>query len=312
MIECQKYSKSDKTEWNNFIHNSKNGTFLLNRDYMDYHSDKFKDCSFIFKKKNNKIIAVLPGNINGEKYYSHQGLTYGGFILSKKTTTADVLHIFNLLIKELKKHNIKEIIYKPIPFIYHKIPSQEDIYALFRLNANKIACNISSCIQLNNKITFTESRKSGIRKANAHNIKITESSNLKVFWEILTESLSTQHNTKPVHSIDEITKLKKTFPDNIKLFIASIDNEIIAGTIVFYMKDTIHIQYIVANIKGKELGALDFLFNYLINTEYKHTTFFDFGHSCLKNGNILNENLIFQKEGFGARGIAYETYQINI
>ncbi len=311
MIRIEKYNNTHIKEWNLFVASSKNATFLFDRNYMDYHSDRYHDYSFLFIKKNN-IIALLPGNINEKTYYSHQGLTYGGLILSKKTTTKDVMLIFELLIKELKKESITDIIYKPIPYIYHKFPSQEDIYALFRYNAIKTACNISSCIQIQNKILFTESRKSGVRKAKTNNVTISKEYDLAAFWEVLTESLSSQHNTKAVHSIKEINKLRDNFPKKISLYVASIEKETIAGTIVFDMGDTIHIQYIAANNKGKELGALDFLFDYLINVEYKDVRFFDLGHSCLNNGKELNENLIFQKEGFGARGIAYETYQLTI
>ncbi len=311
MIELIKYNPSHKNDWDCFINKSKNGTFLFLRDYMDYHSDRFCDYSFIFKKKN-KIIGILPGNISDNTYYSHQGLTYGGLIMSEKISIKDVLEIFESLNIELEKEKIDTVIYKPIPFIYHQLPSQEDIYALHLLEAKKISCNISSTILLKNKITFTESRKSGIRKAISNQIKVSSSNEIDVFWEILEETLALQHKTRPVHTAEEMKHLIKKLPENIKLYVASINNEIIAGTIVFEIRNTIHIQYISANIKAKELGALDTIFDYLINDKYSNFDFFDFGHSCENNGFILNDNLIFQKEGFGARGVVYETYKYNL
>ena len=39
-FEIRRYNKtSDQEEWNQFVALSKQGTFLLNRLYMDYHSD---------------------------------------------------------------------------------------------------------------------------------------------------------------------------------------------------------------------------------------------------------------------------------
>ena len=57
---------------------------------------------------------------------------------------------------------------------------------------------------------------------------------------------------------------------------------------------------------------LDLLFENLINEKYNHKEFFDFGQSTEQMGAVLNENLIFQKEGFGARGVCYDTYKYDI
>ena len=81
---------------------------------------------------------------------------------------------------------------------------------------------------------------------------------------------------------------------------------------LFIMKNVVHVQYISANEKGKEIGALDLLFENLINEKYNHKDFFDFGQSTEQMGAVLNENLIFQKEGFGARGVCYDTYKYDI
>jgi hypothetical protein len=78
------------------------------------------------------------------------------------------------------------------------------------------------------------------------------------------------------------------------------------------MEKVVHVQYISANEKGKELGALDFLFDRLINFEFCNFPIFDFGQSTENLGNYLNENLIFQKEGFGGRGVTYDTYRYEL
>ena len=36
--------------------------------------------------------------------------------------------------------------------------------------------------------------------------------------------------------------------------------------------------------------------------------YFDFGKSTERHGEYLNEQLIFQKEGFGGRAVCYDTY----
>ena len=36
-----------RAPWDTFVQESKNGTFLFVRDYMDYHRDRFQDCSLL-------------------------------------------------------------------------------------------------------------------------------------------------------------------------------------------------------------------------------------------------------------------------
>ena len=49
-----------------------------------------------------------------------------------------MLEIFEHFFNYLKNKNITKLIYKVIPDIYHKIPAEEDLYALFINNAKTI------------------------------------------------------------------------------------------------------------------------------------------------------------------------------
>lgn len=312
MYNIELYTPEQKTNWNVFIENAKNSTFLLNRDYMDYHSDRFFDNSLMIYRKE-KLYALLPGNKKENTFYSHQGLTYGGLILSNKATTLDVLETFQEINNFLKKQGFNRVIYKPLPYIYHQVPSQEDLYALFRTtDARIIGRNISSTIYQENKIKFIESRKSGIRKALSNNIIIKLSDDYAAFWEILNTNLKNKYGVAPVHNLNEILLLQSRFPKNIKLYIAYKGEQPLGGTVLFITKRVIHTQYISASLEGKELGVLDLLFDHLINHEYTNYPIFDFGQSTENMGQILNESLIFQKEGFGGRGMMYDIYEYNL
>lgn len=312
MFEVVRYSVEQKSIWNQFVSDSKNGTFLFDRNYMDYHSDRFEDSSLVIYRKG-KIYSLLPANRVGNVLYSHQGLTYGGMIVNDKVTVAESVDMFQVLNAYLKKCGLNRVIYKPIPFIYHQHPAQEDLYALFRTTgARIIGRNISSTIVQSNKIKFIESRKSGIRKALANGITIKLSDNLAAFWEILDTNLKNKYGVAPVHTLSEMQLLCSRFPQNIKLYLAYKDDVALGGTLLYLTKQVVHTQYISANIEGKELGVLDLLFDYLINCEYTNYSYFDFGQSTEQMGNILNKSLIFQKEGFGGRGICYDIYEYTL
>ena len=115
----------------------------------------------------------------------------------------------------------------------------------------------------------------------------------------------------PVHTVEEMSLLKGRFPNNIRLFTACKGERVVAGCVIFEMDEWVHSQYISASPEGKEFGALDLLFHYLITDRYSDRKVFDFGQSTENKGSFLNSGLIAQKEGFGGRGIVYDTYELS-
>lgn len=308
-MEIRRYRREDKELWNSFVSKARNATFLFDRNYMDYHVDRFDDNSFMFYHKG-KLKAVLPANVAGDTLYSHQGLTYGGLLLDKKATVEDVLECFDSMNSWLRENGISKVVYKALPWIYQQYPSEEDLYALtWKCKAQLISRNIASTIVIDNKLKFAESRKSGIRKALSLNIEVGESDDIDGFWHVLEDNLGNRYNAKPVHTASEMKLLMSRFPNNIRLYVAKMNGEIVGGTLIYVTSQVVHTQYISASVEGKKHGALDLLFDYIINKVYANCRYFDFGKSTEQGGAYLNEPLIFQKEGFGGRGICYDWYQ---
>lgn len=308
-MEIRRYRREDKELWNSFVSKARNATFLFDRNYMDYHADRFDDNSFMFYHKG-KLKAVLPANVAGDTLYSHQGLTYGGLLLDKKATIEDVLECFDSMNSWLRENGISKVVYKALPWIYQQYPSEEDLYALtWKCKAQLISRDISSSIVIDNKLKFAESRKSGIRKALSLNIEVGESNDVDGFWHVLEDNLGNRYNAKPVHTSSEMKLLMSRFPNNIKLYVAKMNGEIVGGTLIYVTPQVVHTQYISASVEGKKHGALDLLFDYIINKVYANCRYFDFGKSTEQGGAYLNEPLIFQKEGFGGRGVCYDWYQ---
>ena len=308
-MEIRRYRREDKELWNSFVNKARNATFLFDRNYMDYHADRFDDNSFMFYHKG-KLKAVLPANVAGDTLYSHQGLTYGGLLLDKKATVEDVLECFDSMNSWLRENGISKVVYNALPWIYQQYPSEEDLYALtWKCKAQLISRNIASTIVIDNKLKFAESRKSGIRKALSLNIEVGESNDVDGFWHVLEDNLGNRYNAKPVHTANEMKLLMSRFPNNIRLYVAKMNGEIVGGTLIYVTPQVVHTQYISASVEGKKHGALDLLFDYIINKVYANCRYFDFGKSTEQGGAYLNEPLIFQKEGFGGRGVCYDWYQ---
>ncbi len=311
-LSVTQYEEKNQSEWDDFVGKSRNGTFLHKINYFHYHIDRFNDCSLIIKK-NDQIVALMPGNIENDIYYTHKGLTFGGLITQYETKAEDVLSYFNIINKYLENEKkITKVIYKAIPHIYSRIPAQEDEYALFRLDAKLLGCGLSSVICMDKKQPYSSQRIKSIKKARKYEFEIKVDYSYSDFWVILTNNLMEFHNTAPVHSLSEINKLKNFFADNIKLYSVYLEGECIAGVIMYITDNVAHAQYTSANKHGKKISALDFLYDYLINKAFTNTQYFSFGTSVEAQGYYLNESLINQKQGFGGRGVLYQQFEYDV
>jgi len=305
-----RYKSEFKSLWDSFVSTSKNGVFLFYRDYMEYHSNRFKDNSLLFFKEG-KIVGLLPANIEDCTLCSHAGLTFGGLISGYSMTTPLMMEIFEQLVQQCKEEGINKIVYKTVPYVYHSIPADEDLYALFRYNAKLTGRSSSSCIYIPEKREFSSRITRAIKKAEKHNLIVEKSTNLTDFMGIVSNILSEKYKTKPVHTLQEIAYLGKRFPDNIKLFASFSDDVMLAGILVYESKNVAHSQYSVGLKEGQDIGALDLIYNYLITNYYKDKKYFDFGISTEMLGQILNVGLICHKEAFGATAIMYDTYELS-
>lgn len=312
MFVVRQYASDRADEWNAFVAQSKNGTFLFDRRYMDYHRDRFEDCSMMVYRKD-RLFALLPGNRKGDMFVSHQGLTYGGFVTDAQATAEYVCDAFVAVNEWLRSEGFGKVIYKPVPWIYQSLPAEEDVYALFvRCHARLIERDVSSTVFLHRRLKFTESRLSGIRKARRCGFEVRESDDVEAFWTILSENLHEKYDATPVHTASEMRLLKDRFPDSIRLFMTYQGDVPMGGTILYLTPQVVHTQYISASSEGKQLGALDLLFDCLLNEMDFHRPYFDFGTSARENSNEVISSLIFQKQGFGGRSVCYDWYEYDL
>lgn len=311
-VRVERYTSENQGEWNAFIENSKNGTFLFHRDYMEYHAERFTDCSLVFRDNDGKLIAVMPANLSGETLVSHGGLTFGGVVSGNRMKTPTMLAVFEGLIGFSRNNGLLRIVYKAVPHIYHAQPAEEDLYALFRYNARLVRRDISTTIYLKERLSLSKGRKWAAGQSRKNQIEVRESDDFETFMRLESELLAEKYNAVPVHTAEEMRLLGSRFPDNIKLFGAFRQSEMLAGIIVYESKTVAHTQYIAANDEGKKLCALDGILQYLITSHYAEKCYFDFGISTEQQGKYLNNGLIDFKESWGGRAVAYDFYELDI
>ena len=306
----KRYSDSDFEIWNSFVASAKNATFLFHRNFMEYHIDRFHDYSLLVFDAN-LLVAILPANKVESTVFSHQGLTYGGLILSEKIKLSAVTKIFDAVLQFLDNQGVKKCIIKLMPSFYCDLFSDELEYLLFVANAKLIQIDSLATIDMKKPYFISKTRRESIRRGEKNNLIIKEVATFESFWnEILIPNLYAKHHVKPVHSLTEIMLLKVRFPDNIRQFNVYHNDKIVAGTTVFVSKNVAHPQYISGNSNKNELGSLDFLYHYLMTNVFIDKPFFDFGISNENFGKNINEGLLFWKESFGAKTVAQRFYEI--
>lgn len=306
IISLKAYGPDDAPVWDQIVRQSCNGNFLHLRDYMDYHKDRFADCSLVLLR-NMKPVAVFPSSRSDDTVSSHGGLTYGGLIHTAELGTQDTLLAFAAIRDHYLGHGVRSIVYKAIPQVFHRLPCQNDLYALTCAGATLIRRDASSVIYLDEPRVFSKGRKWAVNKARKAGVVVRQSGDVEAFHALLTHVLE-KFGAKPTHSCAELRLLFSRFPGQITLYVAGQDSTLLAGTVVYDFGHIVHTQYMANSDAGREIGALDLLLATVIEA-YGARRYFSFGISTEQQGLHLNTGLIAQKEAFGARTVVHDFYR---
>src|SRR5205823_8719463 len=125
-----------------------------------------------------------------------------------------VLDLFGLLRKWAADLGVRRVLYKPVPHIYHRVPAEEDLYALFRCGARIVRRDVSSAIRVSDRPPLTKGRKCGLKFARASHLDVGRSDAIEAFMEMEAALLDEKYGKRPAHSPAEMRLLAGRFPDN--------------------------------------------------------------------------------------------------
>jgi hypothetical protein len=307
MYTVKPYAPAHAEAWDGLVTHSRNGNFLHQRGYMDYHADRYLDQSLMLER-DGRLEAVFPANRKDNVVVSHGGLTYAGLITTQDVRAESALSIFEQIGEHFRARGVERLVYKAIPHVFHAYPAEEDLYALHRLGAKLKRRDISSVIPLQEAFRFADGRKRSIGKARKAGVQRRIGTDLAAFHALLGETLR-RHNVAPTHSLSELRLLQARFPEHIVLHEARIADSLLAAVLVYDFGRTVHTQYMAASEEGRDLNALSLLLGELISQVYADRTYFSFGISTEQEGGHLNGGLIMQKERFGARAVVHDFYE---
>ena len=305
------YQESNYAEINEFINLVNPKKFINTPKFISYHGDKYEDRSLIIKNERSNIIGFFPASVINEKIISHPGLTFGGLISSQKRTV-DIFKIYDQIIKFYKKDFKKLIVKLPPPIYLNKQSSVEEAYFLqkeFKISSYYI----TSIIDLNNPLPIFKNKKRNINKAKKlSNIDVCLNIPFDDVYIKLQKSLSERHNISPTHNLDELKLIKDLFPKEIYPIVAVLNNEILAGAIIFESGLITHTQYLFNTNQGMQLGALDLVIDKLIQKIKGNSRYLSFGSSSEKHGKYVNMGLLRFKEEFGSTIQLGKTFELNL
>jgi Acetyltransferase (GNAT) domain len=314
-IEIVQFTDNHSSLWDTWCIDACNSTFLHQRKFLGYHGKRFEDASrLIFE--SGQLVGVIPAARSLDDstlVVSHPGSTYGGIVHQGWLSGERMVQALEQLRVHYAECGYSRLLYKPLPHGYARIPSQDDLYALFRLNARRVRCDLSCAIDLSVRRAPSERRRRGLKKALKGVTLVNDGELLGSLWRVLAANLEQKHGASPVHSLAELTLLLASFPDHIQVRCATIDGAVEAGIILFNSANVWHAQYIASSATGHAVSALDAVFDSAISeATSSRVRYFDFGTSNEQQGLVLNDGLYRFKSEFGGGGMAHEYYELGL
>jgi hypothetical protein len=309
-VTVEPYEAELRDVWDDVARRARQRHFLFERAYMDYHADRFADASLLVLRKGRPVGAVVASR-HGDEVVSHGGLTFGGLISDASLTTTGAVEALEAAAGRYRAAGVRSWTYKAVPHIYHEVPAEEDLFALTTLGARLQARHVSAAVPAGAPVGYSSERQRAVRRGGAAGLDLERSDDFEEFIELEREVLLRRHGVEPVHTAQEMRLLADRFPEQIALHVAREDGEMVAGVVAFVTPAVAHAQYIGASERGRELRAGDVLFDHLIREIYATKPWFDFGISNERDG-TLNAGLARNKEGFGARAVVYDRYELDL
>jgi hypothetical protein len=303
--------------WDDLVSRSCNGTFLHSRRFVSHHGDRFRDRSLVIEDRRGKITGVFaaaedPGD--PAMVVSHPGLTYGGVVHDGSVRGSSMISALEGIAAHYRALGYQRLRYKAVPAIYHSVFAEDDLYALFRLDARRCRCDLSVTIDLANRGPVQQRRARSRRRAEAAGVRTEQDwAEIGAFWPILELNLRRRYGVAPVHSLAEISLLHECFPDEILLIAAKIGGLPVGGVVLFVAGPVLHMQYTATTEDGRAACATDLAVEHAIAVaRQRGCRYFDFGTCTEAEGRRLAEELYQFKASFGAGGVVYDQYELDL
>jgi len=315
LMDILRFKEKDTSAWDCFVQEANNGTIFHTQRFLSYHpKTRFKDHHCMVTQKES-LIAVFPAVEHEGSIISHRGASYGGLVMKHGIGISTVCRIIEHLVTYYRSKGFKKIITTQTPLVYYKDPHQYADFALAKQGFSYLKREVTAVIPIITAEplpTFHADARRSTKKAEREGIQIRISDEYERFYEILKNNLGMRHNVKPTHTLSEMHKLRKLYPDDIILFAAYYNRIMIGGIVVFVTnKQTILAFYISHNDKYQQFRPVNLLFYEILKWAYYHGfNYLDLGTFTLNME--PNWGLGRFKENHNAHGFLRDTFTLNL
>jgi Acetyltransferase (GNAT) domain len=321
MIDVHVYNESEHRFWDEFVKNANNGTLFHERKFLNYHpKDRFKDHSLVFMEKG-KPIALFPAvewfNEGERSLYSHRGSSYGGVIQPINQGVEKNVKIVKALGNYARENGFDNIVMTLPPDIYNHQLNNYLEFACFKEGYTYVKREISSVLKLEDHIDknlakFKSTHRTAYRRGEKMGVKVRESDDYEAFYGILKNNLNIRHGVEPTHTLKELVRLKKLYPERIRLYGAYLKEILIAGIVMFDANALVTLAFYISHDEAyQEFRGVNVLFKDVIADSIKRGfQYLDYGIFTVNME--PNYGLARFKESFGSGGVFRDTLKLEI
>ena len=247
------YSPKQREIWSRLIDASANGTLFHRQEFLDYHpAGRFIWQHLVFGNPGEPT-AVMPGAIHvdsrgNRSYRSPTGATLGGPVFRPRLGLAGTEELVAALAAYAEEAGFAAITLGTVPSIYWSAPDDTLEFALanagfsstpqlmyyVRLRpAVSSPATVSPDIAASSDITqlIPASKRADFRKALQQGLELKRAETadeVSAFYEVVRLNKAA-HDATPVHSLEEIVRLKETLGDRLVILCAHKDGRVVAG-----------------------------------------------------------------------------------
>lgn len=314
-LRVRPYTPADRDAWEKLAAGSWNGTFLHSRRYISYAEEEFTDASLVVEDRKGQIAGIFPAAVHQSDpamIESHEGISYGGLVHEGSLGGELMLSALEEIAERYYHDGKRTLRIKTVPHVYHRVPADDELYALFRLGARRTRCHLASVIDVENRPAPSKRRVRSLRKAQRAGVEIERGAGLlEPFWPVLIERLSGKHQATPFHSFLQMQRLQVLFPEQIECVVGTLDGAVVAGVVLFHTARVVHAQYIASDDQGYETSAVDLILQACLDEcRRRRIRYFSLGNSTLYGGTVFSEGLYRFKAELGAGTVVHESYDL--
>lgn len=315
-ISVSRLSESDRSQWDEFVDASNEGTLFHTLRFLGYHGERFASQEHhLVIRKGQSWIGVMPMTLSEDEgcliAKSPYGASFGGPVFSQVLTYSESTSVFSELVDYLRNERVARLSITLPPVIFDRSPNQTKILSLQENGFELRNRDITSAVSLNGKeihAAISSRARNMVRKAEKQGVSVRRSAPLEDFQAVLDATFR-KHGTSPTHSPEELKLLMELCPGEVLVDVAYHDETPVAGICCFGYNSRVNSSFYFANPpEYQHLQGLSLLVvNSLKQSRELGYEWFDFGLSSVQ---MKGRPGVFRfKESFNSSGWFRESYE---